>query len=123
MEQGGLIEHPVDIGHHHIAPAGHFLRQEIGADTVLAGDVGQYPLGQGTGVIGSVLAGRRQSVKEALCQRAGVPMARLVRMLAGMVLGHQFQGSQGQWAGLLFPQQVNGIDSQLPGGIAAGQVE
>ena len=50
-------------------------------------------------------------------------MARLVRVLAGMILGHQFQGSQGQRAGLLFPQQVNGIDGQLPGGIAAGQVE
>ena len=39
MEQGVLVKHAVYIRYHQIAPAGHFLRQKIGADTVLAGNV------------------------------------------------------------------------------------
>ena len=91
VQQGGLVEHPVDVGHHQIAPAGHFLGQEVGADFRICGNPGEGVLGQYALVVGGGLSGARQSVKKAFGQRAGIAVAGLVRVFAGMILGHQFQ--------------------------------
>jgi len=72
--------------------------------------------------LASASAGRRQAVVEPARQRAGFPMARLVRVLAGLVARRQFQHAQG-WRAFRFAQPCGGVQGHSAAGGLGGEVE
>ncbi|MNZ72393.1 hypothetical protein D3C78_907720 [compost metagenome] len=105
VEQGTAVEVVVVVADHQVAPARHFLGQVVGAELMGQGHVAQRLAIQPTTLRRS-LAGCRQAVVEALGEGAGVTMAGVLRVLAGLVAGHQLQHSQG--GGGYLPEGIEG---------------
>ena len=95
IQHGGAVVEVVVVGHRHIAPVRHLLREVIGADAVRqcrGAHGGAIPQ---AGVLRQGLARGRQPVVKALCQRAGFTVAGLVGVFANLVAGQYVQHAQG----------------------------
>ena len=125
-QQRRAIEGVVDIAHQHIAPPRHFLAQVVGAQAMVAGDA---PLRCGVqpALVCGLRPRSRQAVVEAPGERAGLPVAGLVRVLAGRFLGHDGLHAQGRGPVPGLPRQVlsqvlQRLKRRALGGAFAGQV-
>ncbi|MNQ42036.1 hypothetical protein D3C85_557300 [compost metagenome] len=121
VQQAAQVEVVVVVADHHVGPAAQFLAQVIGADAMrqrgFAHAVLVQPLALQRG-----LARGRQAVVEALGQRAGVAVAGLVRVFAGLVAGDVFEHPQ-RHRGFLAAQGGQGVQRQAPAGGLGGEEE
>jgi hypothetical protein len=123
-QQRAGVEPVVVVAHHHIGPARQLLRQVVGTDLVLQGH-GTHALARQQARAGSVhrrLARRGQAVVEAARQRAGLAVAGLVGVLAGLVARDEFQHAQRR-LGQARAQALQCVQRQLAPGRLGGQIE
>ena len=114
------IEPVVVVAHQHVAPALHLLAEVVGADAVCQRQCAQAVPVQ-PGGLRRRLARGGQAVVEASRQRAGLAVAGLVRVLAGLVARQAFEYPQRQARGSAQPLQR--VQRQLPAGGAGGEEE
>jgi hypothetical protein len=89
-EEGAAVEVVVVVAHDHVAPVGHFLREEIGAHRVLQRDLPQRLPVEPAGLCG-FCPGGGQAVVEALGERAGIAVAGAVGVLADLLARREFE--------------------------------
>ncbi len=124
VQQRAGVEIVVVVAHHDVAPAHQFLAQVVGADLVCQRNVTQRQLGQWCGR--QRRHGRitrlRQTVVEAVRERARRTMALLVGVFAAFFACHQFQHAQRQrrHAGAYRSQR---IERQAPARTFGGEEE
>ena len=114
------VEQVVHVAHQNVCPAHQFLAQVVGTYSVAQGDTALRGCTQPAFAHGLLTRGR-ESVVETAGQRAGVGMAGLVRVFAGLLFGHQGQHPQVLPCGAV-AQALQGPKRCQPRGFLAGEV-
>lgn len=120
-QQRAEIEVIVVVGDDHVHPTGHFLAQVIRANRMFRGDFTHGRLIKQIDAAGSFTGGR-QTVIEALRQRAGFAVTGFVRVFTSLVPGNHFQHAQRQIRRLI-EQHLTGVQREFAAGGFSGEEE